>query len=60
MSAMELSSREIEILVKSLEHCIATCKHAHDGASGACLDCAAARTLRERLSAALAPAGTSG
>jgi hypothetical protein len=48
---LEVSPHELELLLQSLEHCLATC-HQKDHDPGAkCLDCDAARKLKQRLTA---------
>ena len=50
---VDLSKRDLQLLVQSLDHCLATCSSkAHDAKSG-CTDCDAARDLNKRLEAAL-------
>jgi hypothetical protein len=51
MPKVELSDKDVRLLLQSLEHCLATCKH-KTAAEGACEDCEAARELRNRLAAA--------
>jgi len=49
MADVQLSPKEIRILVQSLENCLATCKtHAKDPRAP-CEDCDAARLLQGKL-----------
>ena len=53
MSALNLTRRDLQLLVQSLDHCLQTCQSkAHDPKSG-CEDCDAARELNQRLKGAL-------
>ena len=52
-SALNLSERDLRLLVQSLEHCLATCKAKEQDPSAPCEDCDAARELKGRLQAAL-------
>ena len=50
MLKVELSDKDVRLLLQSLDHCLATCQHKSAG-SGTCEDCAAAKRLRDRLAA---------
>lgn len=48
-----LSKHDLQLLVQSLDHCLATCNSkAHDKKAG-CADCDSAKDLNKRLKAAL-------
>jgi hypothetical protein len=49
MTDIQLSPKEIRILVQSLENCLATCKAHAQKPDAPCEDCDAARALRDRL-----------
>ncbi|HEY3450751.1 MAG TPA: hypothetical protein VGK67_30620 [Myxococcales bacterium] len=50
---VELTKRDMELLVQSLDHCLATCNaKAHDKKAG-CKDCDSAKDLNKRLKSAL-------
>ncbi|MGC4113776.1 MAG: hypothetical protein QM765_03770 [Myxococcales bacterium] len=50
---MALSKHDLQLLVQSLDHCLATCKSkAHDKKAG-CTDCDSAKDLNKRLKKAL-------
>jgi hypothetical protein len=52
---LEMSKRELQILVQSLANCIATCKTQHrKKVQPACEDCDAARLLQRKLEKQLA------
>ena len=57
MPRMELSEKDLRILLQSLQHCLDTCKQKSSG-DGPCEDCDAAAALRDRLKAIVA--GTAG
>ena len=48
MAKVELSEKEIALLLQSLDHCLATC-HNKSANGGPCSDCEAAKKLRDRL-----------
>lgn len=51
---LELSTAELRLLVQSLQHCLATCKHAKaEGKDHPCEDCDAGRALLGKVEAAL-------
>ena len=51
---LELSTAELTLLVQSLQHCLATCKHAKEqGKDHPCEDCDAGRALLRKVEAAL-------
>lgn len=54
MSQLELSPSEIQFLLQSLDHCLATCHNKAKTGAAACSDCEAAKALRKRLEAQLA------
>lgn len=50
---MKLTKHDLQLLVQSLDHCLATCKSkAHDKKT-ACADCESAKDLNKRLKKAL-------
>ena len=49
MTNVELSPKEIRILVQSLANCIATCKTHEQKPDAPCEDCDAARALQKKL-----------
>lgn len=50
---MKLTKHDLQLLVQSLDHCLATCKSkAHDKKT-ACADCDSAKDLNKRLKKAL-------
>jgi hypothetical protein len=50
MTTVELSDKDLQLLLQSLQHCLDTCKQkAKSG--GPCEDCDAATALRDRLRA---------
>ncbi len=51
---LELSQKEIRILVQSLENCIATCRTHEAKPDAPCEDCDAARALKRTLESKLA------
>jgi hypothetical protein len=50
---VELTKREVELLVESLQHCMATCHAKARDKKAACKDCESAKDLNKRLKAAL-------
>ncbi len=50
MKRVELSDKELRLVLQSLQHCLATC-HEKTTSGGPCEDCQAATTLRDRLQA---------
>jgi hypothetical protein len=52
MPRVELSEKDLRLLLQSLEHCLATCQQKAAG-GGPCEDCEAAAALRDRIQAAL-------
>lgn len=47
---LEMTKRELQMLVQSLANCIATCKtHGRKKAEPACADCDAARKLQRKI-----------
>ncbi len=50
MPKLDLNEKDVQLLIQSLEHCIATCKETAAG-GGPCADCNAARALLARLQA---------
>jgi hypothetical protein len=59
MIHVEMSERDIKLLLQSLTHCLETCKHKTSGHDEPCEDCDAAQDLKERLGRLLTgtPAG---
>ena len=51
---LDLSEREVRILVQSLGHCVATCKTHAVKPDEPCEDCDAARALKAKLESHLA------
>ncbi len=52
---LEMTKRELQMLVQSLANCIATCKtHSGKKAEPACAECDAARKLQRKLERRLA------
>jgi hypothetical protein len=51
MKPVELSASEIQMLIQSLDHCLATCHN--NSKSDSCPDCEAAKALKKRLEAQL-------
>jgi hypothetical protein len=49
MINVELSQKEISLLLQSLDHCLGTCQHKEAGRDEPCEDCDAATRLRRRL-----------
>jgi hypothetical protein len=49
MINVELSEKEISLLLQSLDHCLGTCQHKEAGRDEPCEDCEAASRLRRRL-----------
>ena len=49
MAAVQLSPKEIRILVQSLENCLATCQTHARKPDAPCEDCDAARALQGKL-----------
>lgn len=47
MFTLSLNEKEIELLKKSINHCLATCKDG--GASNGCKDCEAIEAVLKRL-----------
>ena len=56
MPNVNLSEKDLRLLVQSLEHCVATCQKTAAG-GGPCEDCDAARALLARLQAATGQKG---
>ena len=52
---LDLSPKEVRILVQSLGNCIATCKTHAARPDEPCEDCDAARALKKKLEMQLAP-----
>jgi hypothetical protein len=50
MRTIELSDKDLRLLLQSLDHCLATCNQKAAG-GGPCEDCDAATDLRGRLKA---------
>jgi len=50
---LELAKRDLELLVQSLDHCLATCKKKSKDKNAVCEDCDEAGELKKRLSKAL-------
>jgi hypothetical protein len=48
MITVELSDKDLRLLLQSLQHCLDTCKQKSKG-GGPCEDCDAATALRDRL-----------
>jgi hypothetical protein len=46
---IELSTKDLRIMVQSLENCLATCKTHQKKPDAPCEDCDAARALQDRL-----------
>jgi hypothetical protein len=46
---VELSEKDLRLLVQSLTHCLETCKN--EGKAEPCEDCTAATALKEKLAA---------
>ncbi len=55
MPNLELTEKEVRLLIQSLEHCLATSKNADQSSGGPCADCEAAKALRDKLAAKPAP-----
>lgn len=51
---LELSQKEVRILVQSLGNCLATCRTHAEKPDAPCEDCDAARALKTRLESQLA------
>ncbi len=54
MAKVDLSDKDLRLILQSLQHCLDTCKQKSKG-GGPCEDCDAASALRDRLKT-LAPA----
>ena len=50
---LELGKRDLELLVQSLEHCLATCKKKAKDKDAPCEDCDEAGQLKDRLKKAM-------
>ncbi len=50
---VDLEKRDVELLVQSLDHCLATCHDKAQHPERTCPDCDAAKALNDRLKAAL-------
>lgn len=48
-----LNKRDLQLLVQSLDHCLATCHSKEHGEKAGCSDCESAKELNERLKKAL-------
>lgn len=46
---VDLSARDLEILLESLQHCLATCHQKDHDPKAKCPDCDAAKALQHRL-----------
>jgi hypothetical protein len=46
---IEMTSKDLRIMVQSLENCLATCKTHQKKPDAPCEDCDAARALQDRL-----------
>lgn len=53
MTALNLSRRDLQLLVQSLDHCLRTCTSKDHDPQAGCADCDAARELNQRLRNAL-------
>ncbi len=51
---VDLSQKEVRILVQSLDNCIATCRTHASKPDAPCEDCDAARALKRKLASQLA------
>ncbi len=49
MSQLDLSQKEILLIIQSLDHCLATCHNEDKSSGGTCPDCEAAKSLRQKL-----------
>jgi hypothetical protein len=49
MINVELSEKDVSLLLQSLDHCLGTCQHKEAGRDEPCEDCEAATRLRGRL-----------
>ncbi len=49
MFTLSLSEKEIELIKKSINHCLSTCKEG--GSKSGCTDCAALESILKRLPA---------
>lgn len=54
---LDLSPREVRILVQSLDNCLATCRTHLAKPDAPCEDCDAARDLKRKLEGRLSPRG---
>jgi hypothetical protein len=50
---VELNKRDLQLLVQSLEHCLATCHSKEHDSKASCADCDAAKELNKRLKTTL-------
>ena len=55
LTHVDLSTKEIRIMVQSLENCIATCRTHAVKPDAPCEDCDAARALKRKLESRLTP-----
>jgi hypothetical protein len=51
---LSLDDTEVQLLLRSLDHCLATCT-AKTASSGPCGDCEEAKKLRQKLADTLTP-----
>ncbi len=47
--SLSLSNEDVQLLLQSLDHCLATCNKKTAGKPGPCQDCDRAKDLRQRL-----------
>ena len=50
---LSLDKRDLQLLVQSLDHCLATCSSKAHDKKAACADCDSAKDLNKRLKKAL-------
>ena len=50
---LEMTKLDLQLLVQSLEHCLATCQNKAHGKKAVCEDCDSAKDLNKRLKTAL-------
>jgi len=50
---IKLSKRDLEIIVQSLDHCLATCESPRHGKKAGCEDCGSGKELNQRIKEAL-------
>ncbi len=53
MIDVELSKKDVQILIRSLEHCMATCEKKLAKKTAVCKDCDTAGELKKRLARSL-------